>query len=145
MEILNFTQFCKKNGYPCDYDTMFNAQLLGGRGLAGSVSKRSIKKQDEAFNKMQSENKKAHELFYNLVKNGELLDASGELTRENILAREKRLNDKETQSKIEIIKGKISFIESLGSLSHKKNGKLKKGYQLQIDEYNEQLNNLIKS
>lgn len=143
MEVLNFTQFCKKNGYPCDYDTMFNAQLLGSRGLAGSVSKRSINKQDEAFHKMQSENKKAHELFYNLVKNGEILDGSGELTKENILAREKRLNDKETQSKIEIIKGKISFIESLGTLSHQKNGKLKKGYQLQIDEYNEQLNNLI--
>ena len=143
MEILNFTQFCEKNGYPCDYDTMFHSQLLGGRGLAGSVSKRNIKKQDEEFHKLQSENKKAHELFYNLVKNGEIIDASGELTKENILAREKRLNDKETQSKIEILKGKISFIESLGTLSHQKNGKLKKGYQMQVDEYTQQLNNLI--
>lgn len=143
MEILNFTQFCKKNGYPCDFDTIFEAQLLGSRGLAGSVSKRSINKQDEDFHKMQTENKKAHEHFYNLIKNGEILDGSGELTKENILAREKRVNDKETQSKIEIIKGKISFIESLGSLSHNKNGKLKKGYQLQVDEYNNQLNNLI--
>ena len=143
MEILNFTQFCKKNGYPCDFDTIFEAQLLGSRGLAGSVSKRSINKQDEDFHKMQTENKKAHELFYDLVKSGEILDASGELTKENILAREKRVNDKETQSKIEILRGKISFIESLGSLSHNKNGKLKKGYQLQVDEYNNQLNNLI--
>lgn len=145
MEILNFTQFCQKNGFPCDYDTMFNAQLLGSRGLAGRISKRSITKQDQEFHKMQSENKKAHELFYDLVKNGEILDASGELTKENILAREKRVNDKETQSKIDIIKGQISFIESLGSMSHQKNGKLKKGYQLQVDEYNNQLNNLINS
>ena len=143
MESLNFTQFCQKNGFPCDYDTMFNSQLLGGRGLAGSISKRSIKKQDEAFLQMQSENKKAHELFYNMIKNGEIIDASGELTKDNILAREKRLNDKETQSKIEILKGKISFIESLGTLSHQKNGKLKKGYQSQVDEYNKMLNNLI--
>ena len=142
MENLNFTQFCKKYGYPDDYDTMFNAQILGSRGLAGSVSKRSISKQDEAFHKMQSENKKAHEQFYNLIKNGELIDASGELTQRDILEREKRLNDKETQSKIEILKGKIAFIESLGSTSHNKNGKLKKGYQLQVDDYNEQLKKL---
>lgn len=143
MEILNFTQFCKKNGYPCDYDTMFNAQLLGGRGLAGSVSKRAINKQDEEFHKMQSENKKAHQLYYDLVKNGEIIDPSGELTKEKILEREKRVNDKETQSKIEILKGKISFIESLGGMARKKKGKLKKGYQLQVDEYTKQLNNLI--
>ena len=35
MEILNFVQFCEKNGYPCDPDTMFQAQLLGSPGLAG--------------------------------------------------------------------------------------------------------------
>ena len=139
MEKLNFTQFCTKNGYPCDYDTIFEAQILGSRGLAGSISKRSINKQDQRFNEMQEQNKKANNEFFELVKNGQIIDASGELTKENILAREKRLNDKETQSKIEIIKGKISFIESLGTLSHQKNGKLKKGYQLQIDEYNQQL------
>ena len=144
MEKLNFTQFCTKNGYPCDYDTIFEAQILGSRGLAGSISKRSINKQDQRFNEMQEQNKKAHNEFFELVKNGQIIDASGELTKENILAREKRLNDKETQSKIEIIKGKISFIESLGTLSHQKNGKLKKGYQLQIDEYNQQLEQLTK-
>ena len=144
MEKLNFTQFCTKNGYPCDYDTIFEAQILGSRGLAGSISKRSINKQDQRFNEMQEQNKKANNEFFELVKNGQIIDASGELTKENILAREKRLNDKETQSKIEIIKGKISFIESLGTLSHQKNGKLKKGYQLQIDEYNQQLEQLTK-
>ena len=144
MEKLNFTQFCTKNGYPDDYDTIFEAQCLGSRGLAGSISKRSINEQDKRFHEKQQLNKQAHNEFYELVKNGEIIDASGELTKENILAREKRLNDKETQSKIEIIKGKISFIESLGTLSHQKNGKLKKGYQLQIDEYNQQLEQLTK-
>lgn len=27
----NFTQFAKENGYPDDYDTSFQALLLGGR------------------------------------------------------------------------------------------------------------------
>ena len=70
MEILNFTQFCEKNGYPCDYDTMFNAQLLGRSGVGWKCFKKgNINKQEnEAFHKMQSENKKAHELFYNMIK-----------------------------------------------------------------------------
>ena len=144
MESLNFTQFCKKNGYPDDYDTIFEAQILGGRGLAGSISKRAINEQDKRFHEKQQLNKQAHNEFYELVKTGQIIDASGELTKENILERERRINDKETQSKIQIIKGKIDFINSLGSLSHMKNGKLKKGYQIQVDEYNQQLEQLTK-
>lgn len=145
MEILNFTQFCIKHGYPCDNDTMFHAQLLGSRGLAGSISKRSINKQDEAFQKMQLENKKAHELFYNAIKNGSLIDGSGELTQEKILQKEGRIYSEKIASEIKIIEGKISFIESLGSMSHMKNGKLKKGYQMQVDDYNLQIEHLLLS
>lgn len=143
METLNFTQFCVKNGYPCDLDTIFQAQLLGGRGLAGKVSKRSVNEQDERFHKMQLENKKAHELFYSGVRDGSIIDGSGELTKEKILQRETRANDEAVKSEISIIRCKISFIESLGSMSHMKNGKLKKGYQCQVDEYNERLNQLV--
>lgn len=143
METLNFTQFCTKYGYPCDLDTIFKAQLLGSRGLAGKVSKRNVSKQDEQFHKMQSENKKAHELFYNGVRDGSIIDGSGELTKEKILQRESRLNSEAVKSEINIIRGKIFFIESLGLMSHMKNGKLKKGYQCQVDEYNERLNQLI--
>ena len=144
MKTQNFTQFCIEIGFPCDYDTMFNAQLLGSRGLAGRISTRTVKKQDEAFHEMQKLNKTAHELFYNAIKNGDLLDGSGELTREKILQREASISRDETKSKIAIIHGKIQFIESLGSMSHMKNGKLKKGYQLQIDDYNKQLTELLK-
>ena len=143
METLNFTQFCIKNGYPCDLDTMFQAQLLGSRGLAGKVSKRSVNEQDERFHKMQAQNKKAHELFYSGVRDGSIIDGSGELTKEKILQRETRANDEAVKNEISIIRGKISFIESLGLMSHTKNGKLKKGYQCQVDEYNERLKQLI--
>lgn len=143
METLNFTQFCVKNGYPCDYDTMFNAQLLGGRGLDGTLSKRSVKHQDNIFDIMQSRNKEAHELFYNLVKEGKLIDADGKLTRESILKKEADFNSKQTESKISILKGHIKFIIEMKT-SYLKNGKLKKGYQLTVDDYQSQIDNLTK-
>jgi hypothetical protein len=142
MEQLNFTQFCIKYGYPCDYDTTFRAQILGSRGYAGTISKRSISKQDEEFHKMQWENKKAHEIFYEKVKTGEIIDISGDLTQEKILEREKRINDENVSSKIDAINRKISFIESLGTMSHLKNGKLKKGYQSTVDLYMAELEKL---
>ena len=46
---------------------------------------------------------------------------------------------KAIDSKINIIKGKIQFIESLGTMSHLKNGSLKKGYKMQVDDYIKQL------
>lgn len=142
MEQLNFTQFCIKYCYPCDCDTMFQAQLLGSRGYAGRISKRSISKQDEEFHKMQSENTKAHAIFYEKVKSGEIIDISGELTQEKILQREKRINDKNIASEIDSLNRKISFIESLGGMSHLKNGKLKKGYQITVDLYIAELEKL---
>lgn len=142
METLNFTQFCIKYGYPCDYDTMFESQLLGSRGLAGNVSKQAVKSQDDNFHDMQRQNKEAHTLFYNAVKNGEILDGSGKLTQSGILAHEQRIKSEQIKSELQILQGKIKFIESLGNMSHLKNGKLKKGYQMQVDEYNEQIKRL---
>lgn len=143
METLNFTQFCIKHGYPCDNDTMFQAQFLGSRGLAGHVSKRNISKQDEAFHNMQAENMKAHTLFYQAVKDGTLIDGSGELTQEGILRKEKRLNDEKVKSEIERYQNRNNFIESLGTMSHLKNGKLKKNYQIQVDMNNAEIEKLL--
>jgi len=139
METLNFTQFCIKNGYPCDYDAMFQAQLLGSRGLAGHISKRNVSKQDDVFCEMQAKNKHAHELFYNAVKDGTIIDASGDLKKESIIRMEEDERIKVVESKINIIKGQIQFIESLGGMSHMKNGNLKKGYKMQVDDYTKQL------
>lgn len=143
MDSLNFTQFCVKHGYPCDYDTMFNAQLLGSRGLAGSISKRNIKSQDNTFNEMQAKNKEAHYLFYNAVKNGEILDASGELTKDEILKKESQALKEETESKIKNLQSYIDFVTGLKT-AYLKNGKLKKGYQLAVNDHQEKINNLKK-
>jgi hypothetical protein len=70
---------------PSDYDTLFEAQLLGGRGLDGKISKKAIKTQDDKFLEMQKKNKEAHELFYNAVKKGDIIDASGKLEKEEII------------------------------------------------------------
>ena len=135
METLNFTQFCIKNNLPSDYDTMFEAQLLGSRGLAGRISKRSVNSQDAKFHEMQSKNKEAHELFYNSVKNGSVIDADGRFVKDEILKKEAQKISIDTENKIKHLQGYIDMVNGLGKMSHLKNGKLKKGYQLAVDDY----------
>lgn len=141
MEVLNFTQFCKKHGLPDDHDTMFTAQLLGSRGLAGKISIRAVKDQDKDFALMQQKNKEAHELFYNGVKNGSIIDRSGKLTKEEILKKESRIVESETESKIKSLQSYIDFVTSLKT-AYLKNGKLKKGYQLAVNDHQEKINTL---
>ena len=142
MESLNFTQFCEKNGYPDDYDTMINAQLLGGRGLDGNISKRTIKKQDIAFIEMQTKNKEAHNSFYNAVKNGLIKDSSCKLSMESILKKENEILISKLNNEIKILQSHIDRIVNLGSMSHLKNGVLKKGYQLAVNQYQNKINEL---
>lgn len=138
METLNFTQFCTKNGYPCDYDTMFQAQLNGSRGLAGRISQRSIKAQDSDFEKMMNRNTEAHQLFYSLVKSGQLIDSDGKLTKEGILKDERDRNNKSIQSQIDSCESYIKFVCSM-STSYLKNGKLKKSYQAGVDDHKQRI------
>lgn len=138
METLNFTQFCVKNGFPCDNDTMFHAQLLGSRGLAGKVSNRAVKSQDNSFSEMQKRNKEAHELFYNGVKNGSIIDASGKLVKDEILKKEAQFLSSETEAKIKNLQSYIDFVKSMKT-AYLKNGKLKKGYQLAVNDHEEKI------
>ena len=143
METLNFTQFCIKNGFPCDYDTMFNAQLLGSRGLAGKVSNRAVKSQDNSFSEMQQRNKEAHELFYNAVKNGLIIDASGKLIKDEILKKEAQILSSETEGKIKNLQSYIDFVKGMKT-AYLKNGKLKKSYQLAVNDHEEKIKQLEK-
>jgi len=52
------------------------------------------------------------------------------------------ITEKERLSSIEIIKGKIAFIEGLGRMSHKPNGQLRIGYQRTVDSYNAEIEKL---
>jgi len=149
MEMLNFTQFCSKHGYPDDYSCMFQAQLLGSRGLAGSMSKRSIKHGDEEFDKMQARRTEAKQLYRDAIVRGEVIDPSGEVTKEDILKRRTAAAREAVESKIKGEENYIRTITGLGRMAHMKSGKLKKGYQLAVDTatqnitaLKEQLNNL---
>jgi len=133
MESLNFTQFCLKHGYPDDYSCLFQAQLLGSRGLAGSMSKRSIKEGDEAFSKMQDRRTEAKQLYRDAIVRGDVIDPSGEVTKEDILKRRADVVRETIESKIRVEENYIRTISGLGRMAHMKNGKLKKGYQLAFD------------
>ena len=128
IETLNFTQFCKKNNLPSDCDTLFEAKLLGGRGLDGKISKKAIKTQEDKFLEMQKKNKEAHELFYNAVKKGDIIDASGKLEKEEIIKKEANFHYIEIENKIKNIQSYIDFVKSMKT-SYLKNGKSKKNYQ----------------
>ncbi|MFA5300569.1 MAG: hypothetical protein WC389_20470 [Lutibacter sp.] len=143
-ESLNFTQFCVKHGYPSDYDTLFEAQYNGSLRLAGHVSNRTIKKIQSTAILNREKNNQAHTEFINAILQGEVIDASGELTKESILFERKQHNNAILNSKINAINSQIQFIESLGKMSHLSGGKLKRGYQLAVDDYNNQIENLKK-
>jgi hypothetical protein len=137
-KIQNFTQFAKENGYPDDYDTSFQAQLLGGRGLEGKrQSNRSIKEQDDAFQEMQNKKAEGKRAYEQAILEGKVIDPDGKLTREGILKREYDFSKKELESKIANAESGIKNIEGLGKMAHLDNGKLKKGYQKAVDDYNE--------
>jgi hypothetical protein len=136
----NFTQFATENGFPSDYDTAFQAQLLGGRGLEGKrQSNRSIKEQNDAFSKMQSQNKEAHKQYEQAILDGKIIDPDKKLTREGILKRDYEFDKKNLESKIKNAKSGIDFIENLGKMSRLNSGKLKKGYQRTVDDYTAQI------
>ncbi len=141
VETLNFTQFCKKNNLPSDYDTLFEAQLLGGRGLDGKISKKAIKTQDDKFLEMQKKNKEAHELFYNAVKKGDIIDASGKLEKEEIIKKEADFHNIKIENEIKNLQSYIDLVKSMKT-SYLKNGKLKKGYQLAVNDHELKIANL---
>jgi hypothetical protein len=130
---LNFTQFCIQHGFPTDHDTMFDAQLLGSRSLAGRVSKHAIKQQDEAFHAALAKNKEAHRLFREAVRNGDVVDADGKITREGLIAAESARQQAEIQSKITALKRYIETVRGLGPMSHAANGKLKAKYRRAVE------------
>lgn len=138
----NFVQWANEKGYPTEYDTMLEAQLLGGRGLEGQrQSNRSIKQQDAKFEEMQEKAKQAKKEYEQEILSGRIIDPTGKVKAEDILKRDFDYKAKELQSKIDNAKSGIKNIEGLGKMSHLENGKLKKGYQRAVDDYNEKISN----
>ena len=136
----NFTQYCTANKYPCDYDMMFEAQYNGSLGLAGHVSKRTIKCVQDTATKNRALNIQAHVEYRQAILSGEVADPSGEVTKEGLIAQQQARDNAAIQSKRSGLESSIAFIEGLGRMSHRENGKLKPSYQRTVDEYQWQLN-----
>jgi hypothetical protein len=134
-ELLNFTQYCVKNGYPSDYDTLFEAQYNGSLGLAGHVAKRTINKLHENANNNRNQNKIAHIKYTEAILNDEIIDPSGEIVKENILKYRRNAKIKELQNQISIGQGHIKFMLSLGKMSYTSSGKIKANCQRVIDSH----------
>ncbi len=138
----NFTQYATTNGYPCDYDTMFEAQYNGSLGLAGRVSKRTVKRLEETASNNRALNNQAHREYNKAILSGEVMDPSGEVTKEDLLARIQSRETAVIQGKRDQLTSQIAFIESLGRMSHRENGNLKPKYQRTIDIYQAELASL---
>ena len=138
----NFTQYCKVNKYPCDLDMMFEAQYNGGLGLAGRVSKRTIKRVEETASNNRALNLKAHEEYCQAILSDEVIDPSGEVTKEDLLARQKARETAVIDGKRLQLTRQISFIKSLGRMSHKEDGTLRAPYQKTVDIYEAELASL---
>jgi 8-oxo-dGTP pyrophosphatase MutT (NUDIX family) len=132
----NFTQSAIEHGYPSDYDTMFEAQYNGSLGLAGHTSKRAIKSGDDSLLNNLQRNKQAHREYAEAILKGDIIDTEGKITAEGLKKSDYDFKSKEIKSRIANIDSQIRTIENLGRMSHLENGKLKKGYQVAVDDYN---------
>jgi hypothetical protein len=137
-ESLNFTQFCIKYGFTSDYDITDHASLSPSGHMSNSMRQHCLLSLKE---RIQS-NTQAHTDYIEAIISDKVIDPSGEFIKENILAEKIQQKNKAIQDLIDINKEQIKFIESLGKMSHLANGKLKKSYQLAVDDYNNQIEKL---
>ena len=135
----NFTQYCKANKYPSDYDTMFEAQYNGSLGLAGHVSKHTIKSIRAEADRNRALNIQAHREYNQAILSGEVVDPSGEVARDGLVAAQRKQEEAVIEGKRVQLMSQISFIESLGGMSHRRNGNLKPSYQRTVDLYQAEL------
>ena len=127
----NFTQYAIANGYPSDYDVLDHGDL----GASGHVSGR----QREAAQGRQAErakdNKTAHIKYAEDILAGKVIDPSGEITQAGLKTAQRKREEAVIKGERWQLMGQISFIESLGKMSHRENGTLKLSYQRTVDLY----------
>lgn len=125
----NFTQFAIEKKLATDYDITDH----GGLSPSGKRTKIGEKRRTEGTLRRIRENEQAHKLFEEAIERGEVVDPSGEVTKKGLRDAATKRQSKKAESRISIIDTKIKDIENLGSISHMKNGKLRKGFQSQVD------------
>lgn len=139
MKEQNFTQYAISNGYPSDYDILDHGDL----GPSGHVSNRARRAMQQRQAERARLNLIAHDEYNKAILAREVIDPSGEVTRGGLLSAQQAKVDSAKQSKIDGLNRNIEFIESLGRMSHKPNGKLKISYQRAVDSYKDELRGII--
>ncbi len=135
MKEQNFTQFAIANEYPSDYDILDHGDL----SPSGHVSGRARRAMQQRQSERATQNLIAHDEYNKAIMSSEVVDPSGEVTREALLARQQQLTNSKTKSRKNGLYRQIELIEGLGRMSHLSNGKLKISYRRTVDEYQRQL------
>ena len=136
---MNITQYTKSVGADDNFVDLLAAndpnRMRFGNNVLNRTNDRILSKQDAYY--------RAREDYRRLVKEGKIIDPSGEFKRENLVSEENARLDEKTKSEINKIENQIKTIENLGSMSHGKNGKLKPSYQRTVDVYRSQIEKLV--
>lgn len=135
---MNITQYTESVGAGDSFGDLLaandpNSMRYGEKNLR-KTNERILSKQDKYY--------AAREDYRNLVKEGKIIDPSGEFTKEDLLKSDAKITDEKTKSEINRIERQIQTIENLGTMSHKKDGSLKPTYQRTVDIYKSQLTDI---
>jgi len=133
----NFTQFAKENGYPSDDEVLDHGTL----SPSGKSSKRAKKAAQERHLERLEQNKKAHREYEEAIRSGQVIDPTGEITKEKIEQRELSQADADTRNRIEEINARIDLLQRTGLST--KTGKMRPKYQKEIDRLLQEKTDLI--
>lgn len=133
----NFTQFAKENGYPADGDVLDHSTL----SPSGKSSKRAKKAAQERHLERLEQNKKAHREYEESIRTGQIVDPTGEVTKEKIEQRELSQANARTRARIAQINARIDLLQRTGLST--KTGKMRPKYQKEIDRLLQEKTDLI--
>ena len=134
-KVMNITQYTESVGAGDNFGDILAANDPNsnryGEAARRKLNDRIYSKQDKYYS--------AREDYRRLVKEGKIVDPSGEFTAEKLLKQEADIANEKLQQKITQIQSQIDLIESMGTVSHGKNGLLRPKYQRTVDTYKSQL------
>lgn len=133
----NFTQFAKEHGFTSDLEITDHATLSPSG--QERVSKRQRDFSRQALQDRIESNKQGHLAYEEAISRGEVIDPEGKITAESLKKEVDTAEIKKAESEITAAENQIKFIESLGTVSHAKSGRLKIGYQRTVDGFNERI------
>lgn len=106
----NFTMFAREHGFTDDFSVLDHGQL----SPSGKVSKRGRSAAMRRMEERIESNKQGHEAFRKAILEGKVIDPSGEVTKEGLLAEQKERAAKKIESRLAQIDAQIRFTRDAG-------------------------------